>query len=331
MNSNTAVALAIEKRRIVDTSPGGVPSPEMVRAALEKLLASQLFAGSTRYTRFLRFAVEETLQNRRGSLKEHVLAVKVFDRKETFNPHEDPIVRVEASRLRAKLKKYYETEGRDDAVAVVFPKGTYAPVFQYRPVRLLDCEPPSIPEQAPVRQAPVRKDGVRVILAVLLAILIPGVVAGWIFWPGPRRAAPVTEAGPASIAVLPLANDNPDKATDDFSDGLTDELINALAQTKALQVVARTSVFRYKGKMDDVRKIGREVNAASVLEGSVRKVGNRLRITMQLIDVATGYNRWSDTFDSEMQDVFNVQRETSRAIVDAVLAHKGGMPASSIH
>jgi adenylate cyclase len=327
MTSAAAVALAIEKKQpIVEASQSGAPSSESVRAALDKVLASQLFAGSARYTRFLRFAVEETLQSRGGSLKEHVLAVKVFDRKETFNPQEDPIVRVEASRLRARLKKYYETEGRDDAIAVEFPKGTYAPVFQYRPVHLTDYEPQSIAEQM---RALVRTHGARPILAVLFTLLATGVVAGWMFWPGPRRAAAVTEAGPASIAVLPFVNDNPDKATDDFSDGLTDELINALAQTKALQVVARTSVFRYKGKMEDVRKIGREVNAATVLEGSVRKAGKRLRITIQLIDVATGYNRWSDTYDSEVQDVFNVQHETSRAIVDAVLAHKGRTTASS--
>ena len=121
-----------------------------------------------------------------------------------------------------------------------------------------------------------------------------------------------------------MVNDTPDKATDDFSDGLTDELINALGKTKSLHVVARTSVFRYKGKMEDVRQIGRELNAATVLEGSVRKAGNRLRITMQMIDVATGYDRWSDTYDYDLQDVFNVQEEISRAIVNEVLAHRGG-------
>lgn len=317
MSSSAAVALAIEKQAIAEAGLDGAPSPEAVRAALEKVLSSQLFAGSTRYTRFLRFAVEETLQNRGANLKEHVLAVRVFDRKETFNSHDDPIVRVEASRLRARLKKYYETEGRDDAIAFEFPKGTYAPVFQYRAVRLMDYEPPSIVEQLPAR---ARRGGAKVIGAVLVALLIPGVVAGWMFWPGARRAVTVTEAGPASIAVLPFVNDNPDKATDDFSDGLTDELINALTQTKAFQVVARTSVFRYKGKMEDVRKIGREVNAATVLEGAVRKSGSRARITMQLIDVATGYNRWSDTYDYDIQDVLKVQQEISRTVVNAVLA-----------
>src|ERR1700694_5123515 len=103
MSFTATMASATDERQIFNDSPDGAPSPESVRIALEKILASQLFAGSTRYSRFLRFAVEETLQDRGGSLKEHVLAVKVFDRKETFNSHEDPIVRVETSRLRARL------------------------------------------------------------------------------------------------------------------------------------------------------------------------------------------------------------------------------------
>src|ERR1700676_2809480 len=131
MSSSAAMALATEERHDIEAIDGG-PSPESVRVALEKILASGLFAGSARYSRFLRFAVEETLQNRGDSLKEYVLAVKAFKRKDTFNPHVDPIVRVEASRLRARLKKYYEGEGRHETVAIEFPKGTYAPVFRYR-------------------------------------------------------------------------------------------------------------------------------------------------------------------------------------------------------
>jgi TolB-like protein len=303
-----------------------VPSPESVRTALEKILATGLFTGSLRYSRFLRFAVEETLQNRGDSLKECLLAVKVFDRKDTFSPHVDPIVRVEASRLRARLKKYYEGEGRDETVAIEFPKGTYAPIFRFRSKRLTDYEPPAIVDQ----QATQRRNSQSVLIATFLSLPLSIVAAGWMFWPGPPTAVTVKETvpaqEPASIAVLPFVNDNPEKTTDAFSDGLTDELINALAKTKSLRVVARTSVFRFKGQMDDVRKIGRELNAATLLEGSVRKAANRLRITMQLIDVATGYDRWSDTYDYDMHDVFDVQQEISRAIVKAALAHGGGIP-----
>ena len=331
MSSAAAMALAIDERSTSDAGVDGAPSRESVRLALEKILASGGFAGSARYSKFLRFAVEETLENRGGSLKEYVLAVKVFNRKETFNPHVDPIVRVEASRLRAKLKKYYEGEGRDETVGIEFPKGTYTPVFRYRFDRLTNYEPPTIVELEPAEQPPVRrKQGRKVVLTVLFALLL---ATGLMFWPGRRGAVPAKEAKPAqdsaSIAVLPFVNDNPDKDTDDFSDGLTDELINALGKAKSLHVVARTSVFRYKGKTDDVRKIGRELNVATVLEGSVRKAGNRLRITMQLIDVATGYDRWSDTYDYDMQDVLKIQQDVSREIVNAFRAHKGGSPASS--
>ncbi len=107
-------------------------APEAVRAELDRILASPGFAQSERLSRFLRFAVEETLQGRGDRLKEYFLGVEVFDREETYDPRTDPIVRVEAGRLRAKLARYYETEGSADPVLVAFPKGSYVPVFQHR-------------------------------------------------------------------------------------------------------------------------------------------------------------------------------------------------------
>ncbi len=125
-------------------------------------------------------------------------------------------------------------------------------------------------------------------------------------------------ARPKSIAVLPFVNMSPDAENEYFTDGLAEELINSLTRIKELQVASRTSAFAYKGRSLDVRAIGRELNVATVLEGSVRKSGNRLRIMAQLIDVSDGYHLWSERYDRVLEDVFAVQDEIARTIVDTL-------------
>jgi len=131
-----------------------------------------------------------------------------------------------------------------------------------------------------------------------------------------RRAA-LAEAGP-SIAVLPFRNMSSDREAEYFCDGVTEEILNVLAQIPGLSVAARTSSFAYKGKDTDVRQIGRELGVRTVLEGSLRQVGQRLRVNVQLVDVASGYQLWSERYDREMQDVFAVQDEIARAIAETL-------------
>ena len=131
-----------------------------------------------------------------------------------------------------------------------------------------------------------------------------------------RPAGPVASA--QSVAVLPFVNLSGDTAYEYFSDGMTEELIDALVQVPGLQVPARTSAFVFKGKTGDIRDIGRRLNVASVVEGSVRRSGNRLRVAAQLIKVADGYHLWSATYERELRDVFAVQDEITRAIVQAL-------------
>ncbi len=124
-------------------------------------------------------------------------------------------------------------------------------------------------------------------------------------------------SGPArvtSLAVLPFANMSADKENEYFSDGLAEEIINALTQLPGLRVAARTSSFFFRGKEGDIREIGAKLNVENVLEGSVRKAGNRIRITAQLISIADGYHLWSERYDRDMTDVFAVQDEISQAI-----------------
>lgn len=119
-----------------------------------------------------------------------------------------------------------------------------------------------------------------------------------------------------SIAVLPFKNMSADPEQEYFCEGMAEEIINALAHIKDLRVVARTSAFAFKGKDADIREIGRMLSVDSVLEGSVRKAGNRLRITAQLIDVRDGYHLWSERYDRDLEDIFAIQDEIGLAIVE---------------
>jgi len=118
-----------------------------------------------------------------------------------------------------------------------------------------------------------------------------------------------------SIAVLPFANLSGDPEQEYFGDGIAEEILNGLAQVPGLRVVARTSAFSFKGQNIDIRHIGETLNANHVLEGSVRKAGDRLRITAQLISVHDGYHLWSDTYDRKADDIFAIQEEIARAVV----------------
>jgi TolB-like protein/Flp pilus assembly protein TadD len=130
-------------------------------------------------------------------------------------------------------------------------------------------------------------------------------------------AFPSCESRP-SIAVLPFVNISNERENDYFCDGLAEELLNALSKIESLQVAARTSAFYFKGKQADIREIGSRLNVSTVLEGSVRKFGNRVRISVQLVNVSDGYHLWSEKYDREMKDIFDIQNDISLAIVAAL-------------
>ncbi len=128
-------------------------------------------------------------------------------------------------------------------------------------------------------------------------------------------AATTSPQPPPSIAVLPFVNRSHDEENEYFSDGLADELLNVLAKIRGLRVVARSSAFTFKGKGATVAEVGRALNVGTVLEGSVRKSGNRLRIAVQLVNVADGYHLWSESYDRTVDDIFAVQDDIAQSVV----------------
>ena len=134
--------------------------------------------------------------------------------------------------------------------------------------------------------------------------------------PPPGTLATATAA--KSIAVLPFVNMSADRENEYFSDGIAEEIINALTKVQALRVASRTSAFAFKGRSEDIGDIGRKLKVSTVLEGSVRKAGDRLRVTAQLVNVADGYHLWSERYDRQLEDVFAIQDEIAGNIVRAL-------------
>jgi TolB-like protein/DNA-binding winged helix-turn-helix (wHTH) protein/Tfp pilus assembly protein PilF len=155
-------------------------------------------------------------------------------------------------------------------------------------------------------------------LGIIAAIVLLATAAlAHYFWLSRPRVNGQPSAG-TSIAVLPFVDISPAKDQEYFADGITDQLISDLAQVSGLRVVGRSSAFQFKGKNEDSREIGRELGVANVLEGSVRREGNHVRITAELIKAADGFQLWSQTYDREMKDIFAVQDELARSTTEAL-------------
>lgn len=169
----------------------------------------------------------------------------------------------------------------------------------------------------------------------LLAALV-GLGAWWLSSQNPSPVqlpaqAPAVQAGEIkSVAVLPLVNLSADPENEYFSDGLTEELINAMAQIEGLRVISRTSAFTYKGREVDIKTVGQELGVDAVLEGSVRRSGNTVRVSTQLIRVSDDSHLWSKTFDQEVQDVFAIQEQIAQATADTLKLKLGTSPTSAV-
>jgi len=247
-----------------DCTIGSGLSSETIHAELDRILSSATFIRSKRLGRFLRFTVEQCLEGRQNSLKEYLVGVEVFNKLETFDPRIDSIVRVEARRLRSKLERYYQTEGREDEIVIQFRKGSYVPMILTR-------------EQY---QANGYSEG-----------LIQA------------------KSGKKSIAVSKFTNLGVDPAYSFFCSGITEDIVSALTKLPDFRIVARQP-----------SATANEVKADFILEGSVRKQGERLRISAQLIDSSSSVYIWSETFERDLSDAFAVQDEISKAIVSSLRA-----------
>jgi len=217
----------------------GAPDEGLVRSELEKLLGSETFAQSGSLKRFLRHVVEAKLEGREGELKEQVLGADVFERGDRYDPRIDPIVRVQATRLRSKLRDYYLAEGAQAELVIGLPKGSYVPSFS----RSLsgDAKTPRS------WRKPLLAAGVAAAFALLAALVASRL--------GTDADGLATSSEPRSLAVLPFTDMSPGGDHQYFGDGLAEEITTALASVEGLEVVPRTSAFRFKGERVDLKTI----------------------------------------------------------------------------
>ncbi|MBI4537969.1 MAG: tetratricopeptide repeat protein [Gemmatimonadetes bacterium] len=185
---------------------------------------------------------------------------------------------------------------------------------------------PLVSEDAVPLPEPSASVGRRVVLVAGYMGLgaMVGIVTLAVYFSARSDSGPAgSSAGSRSIAVLPFRNLSSADDQEYFADGMTEELINALANLPGLRVVARSSAFAYKGRSQDVREVGEELGVRTILEGSVRREGDRLRLTVHLVDVESGYEIWSQRFDRTIQDVFAIQEEIAGAVADRVRRQTG--------
>jgi serine/threonine protein kinase/Tfp pilus assembly protein PilF len=216
----------------------------------------------------------------------------------------------------AKDVRYDLLELRREAEASPAPPRVAAP-----PTPEAQAVQPAPPSTVPPEPAPKRLSPATMLLAVMGLLIAAGVLyftLGRESDPGPSPTRQPARSGKTSIAVLPFANLSADPENEFFADGLTEELIQALAKVERLDVPARTSVFALKGKELDIKDVGERLGVETLLEGSVRRAGNQLRITAQLVNVEDGFELWSKTYDRTMEDAFAIQDEISKNIVEAL-------------
>ena len=256
---------------------------EAIRAQLGRILHSGSFAKARRRQQFLEYIVNETLAGRSDRLTGYSIALEVFGRPETFDPIVDTVVRVEAGRVREKLREYYRAEGQSDPVRIDLPKGTYRPQIEF------------LQEEA--SRIGVHKQ------------------------PSPQEVSSTVP----SVAVLSFDDLSADQNLGYLGDGVAEDIITALSRFPDLVVAARTSSFTYKGNAVDIRRIGKELGVGYVVEGSVRKNGDRLRIVAQLIDTKNGEHVWAERFDRSGMDPWALQDEVTGMIVSAMTGEKGAL------
>jgi TolB-like protein len=280
---------------------------QAARNELERVLGSPGFTRNERLARFLRFVVERHLEGKDEEIKESVIAVEVFGRSADHDPKQSSIVRTEASRLRARLNEYYLGEGKDDPVVIELPKGRYVPVLHQVAVGEEAADPS--PRTTHPLQSTWPIPGTWLIAGIACVLLAGGASVWWLLQ---------HQNKPISIAVLPLVNLSREPNSDYFADGLTGEIIRDLSLIDGLVVRSQTSSFAFKGKPRNVRDAGKQLNADYVLEGSVLRAGEQLRMNAQLVRVRDDFPVWSGRYDRELTDVFAIQDEISQGIVNSL-------------
>lgn len=280
---------------------GGSPSPDAVRAQTERILASETFAGSERLSRFLRFTIETKLRGEGGQIKEYLVGREVFDRSDDYDPRMDPIVRVEARRLRAKLDEYYAGPGRTDTVRIQFPKGSYEPVVGF------EAEGPR-----PVSEAP-RPSIARRWVAAVAMLVVAAIAAFALLRPTPSGVRVVV--APANWLGWNADGPNP------FEDALAERITADLVERAGITVISWPSILPYRGARKRLSEVATEMHAENVLVVSARTEGDEVAVVLHLVDSQSDRKRWAREYRRQVHGGATTQIELARVIGEELEAH----------
>jgi TolB-like protein/Tfp pilus assembly protein PilF len=292
------------------------PSAEDIQVELERVLASAPFANSNRSQRFLRYVVESSLNNRDEFLKEFAIAVDVFERNDSYDPSVDATVRVEAGRLRSRLRDYYSDEGRIDPVVIDVPKGGYRATFTERSVGAdgtvgqAESEPGT--EEAHERLGQPRWR--RMAPVVLAVIVLMAAIAGVGLWK--KRTAHVAGAGPGQkvLAVLPFSNQTGANANSYLTEGITESLIRQFSQIPGLRVISRAAADRV-----NKQNAASELGVGYLLTGALeRNADGRLVLNVELSDAKNGTVLRSNQYIPDEADLCPIQADIVRDAVNGL-------------
>jgi TolB-like protein/Tfp pilus assembly protein PilF len=296
------------------------PSTQEIEDELHRILSSKVFAMAQRSQDFLRYVVERSLTDAPPPLKEFAIAMDVFARSHDYDPAIDATVRVEAGRLRSRLREYYDGEGKDDPVVIDIPKGGYCPAFSLREGKVgATKEVSQTVEQAEsVETMPVRR--VRLSWsrwAVAGLVLLALAAAGMWRWHLSRKQILSDPGGgqQIAVAVLPFANETGDKANDYLSDGLTDNLIRQLSEIPRLRVMSRGAVYRFRSSTDKAVSVGRSLHVNSVLTGEIHLASGKLIVDTELSNMADGSIIESHRYLPEGDDLRPVQASITQDLI----------------
>jgi TolB-like protein len=280
-----------------------LPTRDEAIGQVDRVLASEVFASTSRLSRFLRFVAERALAGESERLKEYVIGLEVFDRDERYDPRVDSIVRVEAGRLRTKLEQYYQGAGRDDAIVIRMQKGSYAPSFERR------IGAPAAPaaSAADAAAAPTRRLTVAAAVAAAAALALLAALTSELWLP------PVV---PNAIAVLPFepyAGGPEDRVlATRLTEGVTAELVRA-GQFAVVPSRSAREVDR-RGSMQNV---ARRLGASSLLEARLVHDGAQLRVEARLVDAARNAKIWVETFYGDPAELDELSRRIAAGAVAA--------------
>jgi len=274
------------------------PSAEIVRGQLERVLASHVLAGSDQLKRLLRLVVERTLDGQPSLLKEYNLGLEVFQRPPAYDPKIDPIVRVQARRLRAKLDEYYAGEGAGDALLIQIPKGAYTPVFERRGEVAASQAPPTARRRT-----------------WLIAPVAAGLtLSAFLLW----TRSPLPADPERSVAVLPLKLFSPDRARAHVADQTTEVLTTELARNKNLRVLSRTTASRYAETNQPLPEIARALGVRWVVEGGIGFEGSRAYVKLRTVDARSDRKTWAEVYDFEPRDLIAANARIAAQLAAAI-------------